>query len=77
MLVLTRAEGQEIVIGDPRAPLGRIRLEFAAGGKAKIGFDFPRETQISRLEVANEMRQQAGDAPLGHIDAPGRLRGAT
>jgi len=77
MLVLTRAEGQEIVIGDPRAPLGRIRVEFAAGGKAKIGFDFPRETQISRLEVANEMRVNAGDEPLGHIDAPGRLRGAT
>jgi carbon storage regulator len=54
MLALTRRIGEEIVIGDPKQPLGLIRVVEIHGDKVKLAFDFPRECQINRKELADE-----------------------
>ncbi|MEM9916256.1 MAG: carbon storage regulator [Planctomycetota bacterium] len=54
MLALTRRVGEEVVIGDPHAPLGRIRVVDVHGDKVRLAFDFPREVEINRKELADE-----------------------
>jgi carbon storage regulator CsrA len=60
MLALTRRIGEEIVIGDPRKPLGIIRIVEIHGDKVRLSFDFPREMQINRRELA-ELKAKQGD----------------
>ncbi len=52
MLALTRKIGEEVIIGDPRNPLGTIRVVEIHGDKVKLSFDFPRDTPINRSELA-------------------------
>lgn len=52
MLALTRKIGEEVIIGDPRKPLGTIRVVEIHGDKVKLSFDFPRDTPINRSELA-------------------------
>lgn len=54
MLALTRRVGEEVVIGDPKNPLGLIRVVDIHGDKVRLAFDFPRECQINRKELADE-----------------------
>jgi len=54
MLALTRRVGEEIVIGDPKKPQGVIRVVEIQGDKVRLAFDFPRETQINRKELAEQ-----------------------
>jgi len=54
MLALTRRIGEEVVIGDPRNPLGVIRVVDIHGDKVRLSFDFPRDTQINRRELADQ-----------------------
>ncbi len=54
MLALTRRAGEEIVVGDPRNPLGVIRVVDIRGDKVRLAFDFPRETPINRRELADQ-----------------------
>ena len=54
MLALTRRVGEEIVIGDPDNPLGVIRVVDVHGDKVRLAFDFPRDTQINRRELAEQ-----------------------
>ena len=68
MLALTRRVGEEIVIGDPRKPLGVIRVVDIHGDKVRLSFDFPRDTQINRKELADEKAKQAG--PLAAAPQP-------
>ena len=63
MLALTRRVGEEIVIGDPRQPLGFIRVVEIHGDKVKLSFDFPREMQINRRELADQKARQDPNAP--------------
>lgn len=56
MLALTRRVGEEVVIGDPNAPLGRIRVVDVHGDKVRLAFDFPRDIEINRKELADEKR---------------------
>ena len=60
MLALTRRVGEEIVIGDPAKPLGVIRVVNIRGDKVRLSFDFPKETQVNRRELAD---QKARDQP--------------
>lgn len=59
MLALTRRVGEEIVIGDPENPLGVIRVVDIHGDKIRLAFDFPRETQINRRELAEQKARSA------------------
>ncbi len=70
MLALTRRVGEEVVIGDPRQPLGVIRIVDIHGDKVRLSFDFPRDMQINRRELAEQKAKQAGPLP-GPAPAPG------
>jgi carbon storage regulator len=59
MLALTRRVGEEIVIGDPENPLGVIRVVDIHGDKVRLAFDFPRDTQINRRELAEQKAKSA------------------
>lgn len=57
MLVITRREGEEVVIGDPSAPLGIVRIATIKGDRVRIAFEFPREVSVHRREVADQILQ--------------------
>lgn len=60
MLVITRKEGEEIVIGDPTNPHGVVRIASIRGDRVRVAVDFPRSTQVHRREVADEIAGARG-----------------
>lgn len=58
MLVITRREGEEVVIGDPANPIGVVRIASIKGERVRIAFDFPRSVQIHRREVADQINDE-------------------
>ncbi|MHC4868734.1 MAG: carbon storage regulator [Planctomycetota bacterium] len=64
MLVITRREGEEVVIGNPGSPLGVVRIAQIKGDRVRVAFEFPREVEVHRREVA----EQIASSP--HADAP-------
>jgi carbon storage regulator len=58
MLVITRREGEEVVIGDPRNPIGVVRIASVKGERVRVAFDFPREVEINRREIADQIATQ-------------------
>lgn len=58
MLVITRREGEEVVIGDPRNPIGVVRIASVKGDRVRMAFDFPREVAVHRREVADQILSQ-------------------
>ncbi|MFP4145202.1 MAG: carbon storage regulator [Phycisphaeraceae bacterium] len=65
MLALTRRVGEEVVIGDPRNPLGVVRVVSVNGDKIRLGFEFGPEIEINRRELAEQKLrdQDAADQP--------------
>lgn len=57
MLVITRREGEEVVIGDPANPIGIVRIASIKGDRVRIAFDFPRNVDVHRREVADQIVQ--------------------
>ena len=55
MLVITRREGEEVVIGDPANPLGIVRIATIKGDRVRLAFSFPREIDVHRREVAEQI----------------------
>jgi carbon storage regulator len=62
--VITRREGEEVVIGNPSAPLGIVRIAAIKGDRVRIAFEFPREVDVHRREVADQILK-ADEAPPG------------
>jgi carbon storage regulator len=58
MLVITRREGEEVVIGDPSKPAGIVRVASIKGDRVRLAFEFPREVEVHRREVANQIIAQ-------------------
>ncbi len=58
MLVITRREGEEVVIGDPRHPIGVVRIASIKGDRVRIAFEFPREVEVHRREVAEQIKAE-------------------
>ena len=58
MLVITRREGDEVVIGDPKNPIGVVRIASVKGDRVRVAFDFPREVEINRREIADQIVSQ-------------------
>jgi len=52
MLALTRRTEEEIVIGDPKNPLGSFKIVSVKGDKVRLSFDFPKNIEINRKELA-------------------------
>lgn len=63
MLVITRREGEEVVVGDPKNPIGIVRVASIKGDRVRIAFDFPRTVDVHRREVAEQIIQSLADAP--------------
>ena len=58
MLALTRGVGEEIVIGDPKNPIGVIKVVEMYGNprnRVRLSFDFPKEISVNRREVADQI----------------------
>lgn len=55
MLVITRREGEEVVIGDPANPQGIVRIASIKGDRVRIAFAFPRDVEVHRREVADQI----------------------
>lgn len=70
MLVITRREGEEVVIGDPHNPIGVVRIASIKGDRVRVAFDFPRSIDVHRREVAEQILSggnvvpEAGTAPI-------------
>lgn len=61
MLIITRREGEEVVIGDPANPIGVVQVVSIKGNRVRLALIFPREIDLNRREVAN--RILAGEIP--------------
>lgn len=55
MLVITRREGEEVVIGNPNEPLGVVRICGIKGDRVRVAFEFPREVDVHRREIADQI----------------------
>lgn len=55
MLVITRREGEEVVIGDPTNPVGIVRIASVKGDRVRLALNFPREIEVHRREVADQI----------------------
>ena len=68
MLVITRREGEEVVIGDPRNPIGIVRIASIKGERVRVAFEFPREVEINRREIAEQilLNPPAVAGTIGH-----------
>lgn len=66
MLVITRREGEEVVIGDPKNPIGVVRIASVKGERVRVAFDFPRDVEIHRREIAEQIivELEADDSPV-------------
>ncbi|HAW96812.1 MAG: carbon storage regulator [Phycisphaerae bacterium] len=69
MLVITRKEGEEVVIGDPAAPLGIVRIATIKGDRVRVAFEFPRKIEVHRREIADQIATSGEDtnSVLGKI----------
>ncbi len=70
MLVITRREGEEVVIGDPASPIGVVRIVSLKGDRVRVAFDFPRTVEVHRREVADQINASAdadGRGVIGSI----------
>ena len=69
MLVITRKEGEEVVIGDPSAPLGIVRIATIKGDRVRVAFEFPRKIEVHRREIADQIATSGEDSKsvLGQI----------
>ncbi len=69
MLVITRREGEEVVVGDPRNPLGIVRIASIKGDRIRLAFDFPRNIDVHRREVAEQIVAEGeAEKPVPEIE---------
>lgn len=61
MLVITRRQGEEVIIGDPAAPLGVVRIASIKGDRVRLAFEFPREIRVDRREVSEQINSENKD----------------
>lgn len=69
MLVITRREGEEVVVGDPRNPIGVVRIASIKGDRIRLAFDFPRTIDVHRREVAEQIAAE-GIGAEGTAETP-------
>ncbi len=67
MLVITRREGEEVIIGDPRCPIGVVRIAGIKGERVRVAFDFPRDVPVHRREVADQIIAEGPTAVVAKI----------
>lgn len=70
MLVLSRFKDEEVVVVVGGVELGRVAVVDIRGDKVRLGFKFPIEVRVDRLEVHEERVSEA--ASLAMIAEGGR-----
>ena len=55
MLVLGLEVEDRVVIGDPAAPIGYIKLTKVKGDRAWLGFEFTGNVEVNRESVAKRI----------------------
>lgn len=73
MLVITRREAEEIVIGDPKDPIGVVRIASIKGDRVRVALEFPRDVPVHRREVAQEIVDRGDRQEPGDTDIAGRI----
>ncbi|MEQ9097288.1 MAG: carbon storage regulator [Phycisphaerales bacterium] len=69
MLVITRREGEEVVVGDPKNPIGVVRIASIKGDRIRLAFDFPRTIDVHRREVAEQIAAEGqAERPAPEIE---------
>lgn len=63
-LVITRREGEEVVIGDPLKPVGVVRIASVRGDRVRVAFSFPTSVGVHRREIADVIVAERR-APVG------------
>ncbi len=58
VLVITRREGEEVVIGDPANPIGIVRIASVKGDRVRLALNFPRDVEVHRREVAEQIASE-------------------
>ena len=77
MLVITRREGEEVVIGPPASPIGVVRIAAIKGDRVRLAFDFPREIDVHRREVAEQILAEAAGDPVVTVRASTKVAAAS
>lgn len=73
MLVITRREAEEIVIGDPKDPIGVVRIASIKGDRVRVALEFPRDVPVHRREVAQDIVDRGDRQETGDTDIAGRI----
>ena len=73
MLVITRREAEEIVIGDPKDPIGVVRIASIKGDRVRVALEFPRDVPLHRREVAQDIVDRGDRQEPGDTDIAGRI----
>ncbi|MBL21834.1 MAG: carbon storage regulator [Phycisphaerae bacterium] len=73
MLVITRREAEEIVIGDPKDPIGVVRIASIKGDRVRVALEFPRDVPVHRREVAQDIVDRGDRQEAGDTDIAGRI----
>ena len=73
MLVITRREAEEIVIGDPKDPIGVDRIASIKGDRVRVALEFPRDVPVHRREVAQDIVDRGDRQEPGDTDIAGRI----
>lgn len=51
MLIVTRCEGEDVLIDVPGVPTITVRLVEVAGGRVRVGVDAPADVSVMRREL--------------------------
>lgn len=55
-LVVTRCEGERVVIGDPNNPIGTVEVVKVLGSsRVRLAFKFPSSVTLHREEIADSI----------------------
>ena len=73
MLVITRREAEEIVIADPKDPIGVVRIASTKGDRVRVALEFPRDVPVHRREVAQDIVDRGDRQEPGDTDIAGRI----
>ena len=73
MLVITRRAAEEIVIGDPKDPIGVVRIASIKGDRVRVALEFPRDVPVHRREVAQDIVDRGDRQEPGDTDIAGRI----
>ncbi len=81
MLVITRREGEEVVIRDrDGGQIGIVRVVSIKGDRIRLAFDFPVEIEVNRRELNDRKLMERkgsglGGSPVVGGNAPSPVRG--